>query len=112
MHEVTIAYEIIEIVKKIAIKNNANLVKTVNIDVGKLSGVEISSLLFALENMPYDPIFKNTKFNISEKQALGQCSICHYLQVVESIGQYCTKCQGTLIIIDGLSMKVESIEVE
>lgn len=111
MHEVSLAFEIIEMSRAVAQQHQALQVKAVHIAVGQLAGVEVDALQFALNNMRMDDMFEGTVFHIHVVPAQGQCKHCNAIQHVERFGDVCKQCGNPLQLIEGTSLQLSSIEI-
>lgn len=77
MHEISLAYEVIELAKREAEKNKAHTVLEISIEVGDLSGVERDSFRSAIELVVKDSILENATINIERIKGKGRCSGCN-----------------------------------
>ena len=76
MHELSLAYEVIELAKREVIKNKVSAIFEMEIEVGDLSGVEADAFLSALEMIAKSTLLENTFFRINRVPASGRCSTC------------------------------------
>jgi hydrogenase nickel incorporation protein HypA/HybF len=77
MHEISLAYEVIELAKSEAEKNSADTVLEISIEVGDLSGVECYSFRSALELVVKDSILENATIDVIRIKGKGRCSSCN-----------------------------------
>lgn len=113
MHELSIAYSIVEIVNEEARKANATKVSEVELEVGTLSGVEVEALEFAMEASIKDTIMKDAEVRIIKRQARAHCNNCENDFECVSLFDPCPKCNGfENEITQGREMNVKSLVVE
>lgn len=113
MHELSIAYNIVEIVNDEAQKAKATIVSEIELEVGTLSGVEIDALEFAMETSIKETIMANAKVRIIKKQAMAHCKKCEADFICESLYDPCPSCNGfEYEIFQGQEMNVKSLVVE
>ena len=76
MHELSLAYEVIELAKREVVKNKVTTIFEMEIEVGDLSGVEADAFQSALEMIAKSTLLENTLFHIKRQSAIGRCSTC------------------------------------
>ena len=112
MHEAGIAQSIIDIVEETAIKNNADRVLKVFVEIGKLQAIETDSLLFAFEALKYDTIVSEAELIITEIPVTGICRDCNHKTVYDDYIFSCSKCSSVNVeIVAGEELKITEIEV-
>jgi len=77
MHELSLAYEVIELAKREVIKNKVSTIFEMEIEVGDLSGVEADTFQSALEMISKSTMLEHTLFHINRQPAIGRCSTCN-----------------------------------
>ena len=113
MHEMSIAINIVEIAEKEAKKNNAAKIKEIELEIGRLSGVIVEALEFALESAVKNTILENAEFIIHEIEGKCQCRQCQHVFSTDDFIMVCPKCSNFDIkIINGKEMKIKSLVVE
>ena len=112
MHELSIAQNIIEIVKENAGRLKAARVTEVAVDIGAVSGVVPEALLFAWEMTVKDTLAEASllKINIIEPKAV--CRKCgkEFEMNANFLCTYCNSSEYKVIL--GRELKVRSIKVE
>ncbi|GAB7141253.1 hypothetical protein RsTz2092_12190 [Deferribacterales bacterium RsTz2092] len=112
MHEVGIARSILDSVASAARKNGADAVKSVKLQVGSLSGVEASSLQFALDAVKAGTIATGAEFIIERVPAVGVCGECGKTSTPDTFFAVCEHCGNlSLDITAGRELKIDYIEV-
>ena len=76
MHEMSIAINIIELCKKELQKANAKRIEKLNLVVGKLSGIVVESLQFALEASKGNSPLSTAEIIVEEVPATMKCLNC------------------------------------
>ena len=112
MHELSIAKNIIEIASEQARKNNLSQVNEIEIEVGRLSGVEIEALEFVLEIVTKQTILQNSRTIITSIPGLARCQVCSKEFATDSFIAQCPECKGfNFQIIQGQELRVKSLNV-
>ncbi len=113
MHELSIAWSIIDEAKKIASHNNASILQSIEVDVGQISGIDIDSLKFILRNISRDDntikdcIYKFNIINVTKR-----CSRCNNEYQVSRLSEICNICGCTdSTVISGNELRIASIEI-
>lgn len=113
MHELSIAESILSIAKDEMIKVEATSIRELELEIGKLSGVEYSALDFALQILTENSIFKNTKIVIQKPEGQATCNDCSFGFAIESFISQCPKCSSfRYTIISGKELRVKSIVID
>lgn len=110
MHELSIAMNIIEIAENEMRNNQAVSINKMEIDVGKLSGVIIEALEFALNSSKQNTILSDTEIIINELPARVKCVECSNEFETEDYFSVCPKCQSFRTdVIAGKELQVRSM---
>ncbi|MDA3904472.1 MAG: hydrogenase maturation nickel metallochaperone HypA [Bacteroidales bacterium] len=113
MHELTIAYNIVEIVSRTARNENAKRVDSINIEVGKISGIEIDALKFSLNIAIKDSLLEKAIINIKCITGKARCNNCLKVFVVSDLFTSCPYCSKySAKIIKGKELRVSSIDIQ
>ncbi len=113
MHEMSLALEILSIVKSTARQNNAGSVTDISVEVGSLAGVMIPSLEFCLEAAKKGTCAQEADIHIFEIPGRGECPQCGRSYHMELFYSPCPECgEGYLRMIAGDELRVREIEVE
>lgn len=113
MHEMSIAMNIIDIATEYAEKEKVLKVHEIEIEVGKLSGVEIDALTFALKTATLGTILENSKTQIVLLDGLANCLDCGQDIKIENLYTSCPNCGGyKLNIIAGKNLRIKSLSVD
>jgi hydrogenase nickel incorporation protein HypA/HybF len=113
MHEVSIAINLIEIVSGQCVKHGCSTIESVNIKIGRASGIMPDALLFAFDAVKESSIAKNAVLNIEEVPVSGHCGDCdNNFTVEEDYVVCCPACGGSSFrITAGREMDIIDMEV-
>ncbi len=113
MHEMSIALSIIDVVREEAEKANAVKVNEVEIEIGSVSGVEISALEFSLEVAVKDTFLESASRKIICIPAKAECLDCHHVFEFKTFYEQCPDCGSLkLKILQGKELKIKSINID
>jgi hydrogenase nickel incorporation protein HypA/HybF len=113
MHEFSLVQNIIEIVEENARKNQAKRVTEVVLEIGTLSGVEMSALDMAIESLGPGTIMDGAEIKKEIVEALAVCSQCGKEYSPDDYFSLCPKCGSYgAKIIKGKELRVKSITAE
>jgi hydrogenase nickel incorporation protein HypA/HybF len=114
MHEMSIAANIIQIAESQAIEAGAHVVNRIEIEVGRLAGVEIASLEFC-----FTTVRRSSKVTVDSTLVIhtvagrGRCPECREEFSVDFFVAVCPECgAGGAEILQGRELKVRSINVD
>jgi hydrogenase nickel incorporation protein HypA/HybF len=114
MHELSIAYSVVEIATQSAIEAGATRVKSVHVRLGALSGVVRGALEFSYEIACAGTMLEGSTLVVTELPARVYCSVCAMEVELESVQLFCCpRCDtpsGDLR--QGRELDVEFIEVD
>jgi len=125
MHEVSLALGMVDELIKIADKNNAKSILTVNLKIGKMSGIVTDSLKFAFDAVKLEhPILTSTEISIEEIPLVYECIDCGRTfspqdnsagadRPEDSVFPSCRDCNSyNLKVLSGEEMDIANLEVE
>jgi len=112
MHELSVAQNIIGIVKENVPEKDYDKVKTILLEVGEFSGIIADSLLFCFDVIKPDTPFCNVEMKIKNIQFVLYCNLCKE-ETSNTMGiRLCGKCSGfDTTIMSGTDMKITEIEL-
>jgi len=103
---------IVEIAETEVKKANATKVSEITLEIGKMAGVVIEALEFAMEEAVKDSVLQNSKLIIKEKAAKAKCDKCNHIYEIEEIYSPSPKCQSFYSdVIEGKELKVLSMSI-
>lgn len=111
MHEVSIAEDIIEIIKAEMPKYNITKIDSIKIRIGNMSQVMPDALIFGFEFLSKGTQFENAKIIIERVPTKGRCRNCGCEFVIEDIMDNCPECGEIYIdIISGKELEILEFE--
>lgn len=112
MHELSIAQSIVELAEDVALKEKADSVSSIDIEIGALSGVVLDALEFALEMTVKNTKLENAKINYLKRIGKADCLVCNFQFETNNLLALCPKCnQANFKIIDGKQLRIKSLTV-
>ena len=113
MHEFSLAMNIVDIVTEHAIRENAAIVKEVEIDIGELSGVVLDALQFAMESALKGTLAEGAAVQYNVLKGKARCMGCNHTYNTKDRFTSCPKCgECKPEFIQGRELRVKSILVE
>ena len=113
MHELSIAQSIIKLVEKSLPIDFHGKVSSVQISIGKLSGIELEALTFAFSIIRKDSLLPLAELNVEIIHGKAICNSCDKEFECNEYGKACPHCTSQSVsIIAGKDMKVLRIGVE
>jgi hydrogenase nickel incorporation protein HypA/HybF len=113
MHELSIAYSLIEIAVEAAADAGASRVEAVHLQLGTLSGVDKDALLFSYEVAAVGTPLAGSRLLIEEVPAAVYCAVCGCTTTLNSIQSFrCAHCGAlTTDIRQGKELEITFMEV-
>lgn len=112
MHELSVAMGIVKIAEDETKKAEAERVTLIELEIGKLAGIEFESLDFVWPSAVKDTVLENAERKIDVKEGLGKCADCDTIFKIEHYYDSCPKCGSNLKgIIQGKELRVKALEV-
>jgi len=114
MHELSMAYSLVELASESAAKAGATKVSAVHLRLGALSGVVRGALEFCFEIATADTILNHATLIVEELPVKVYCIPCAAEVEIESIQKFCCPRCDTPSgdIRQGRELEIESIEIE
>lgn len=114
MHELSIAQALIEQANACAAAQGAARVLTLNLRIGRLSGIAQQALLFSFELVAEDTLCAGARLAIEEVPIRVMCPQCKEAKVLsESYCFICPDCQSpTAELLSGQELELVSIEID
>lgn len=111
MHEFSIIQNIIDIASETAKANHIDNVRSVEVEVGKASGVVREAMEFAWEAAVKQTVLSNAILKIIEKPLVVKCMICNKQYEPCDIYDSCPGCgEASPEVISGKELRVVAIE--
>lgn len=113
MHEMSIVNGILRIVEEQAQSAEAQVINTIELEIGQLAGIEIESLNFCFDVARRGTMAENAKLVIHDIPGRGRCPECAEEVPVEFHLAVCGKCDTALVeVFQGRELRVKSINVD
>jgi len=113
MHELSIAQDIIDAISEQCRKSGYSRIESVNIRIGRASGIMSDALLFAFDAIKSESIAEGAVLHIDEVPVSGRCSECKRDFIVQEVYILsCPHCGGSSFrIVAGREMDIIDMEV-
>ncbi|MCK9448918.1 MAG: hydrogenase maturation nickel metallochaperone HypA [Bacteroidales bacterium] len=113
MHELSIAFQITELVLEEAKKHQADTIASVCLHIGKFAGIERDALYVAMEEAVRHTSLTHTRWDYIWIDALMKCEECAKEFVPDDYFKLCPYCQSVkTIMVKGRELHIQSIEIE
>jgi len=108
----SLALNIIDIAEEEASKANASGIDDIEIEIGSISGIDVSALKFALDIAVKNTMLEKSMRKIIPIQGKGECIDCNSVFPLEGYYQPCPKCNSQAVnIIQGKELRIKSINI-
>jgi len=112
MHEMSIAMNIVNIACIEAEKENAKFIASIEIEIGKLSGVMVDSLKFCYDSACRGTLAESSELLINELSAMALCKKCDHSFEIDSFMALCPQCESYEIdILQGRELRLKAVSV-
>ncbi len=113
MHEMSLAEGILQLVEDTARREAAKRVKTVVLEIGRMSSVEPDALRFCFGSVTHGSIAQGAELEIVSVPGAGWCMICAETVAMNELFGACPKCGSYQVqAVSGTEMRVKEIEIE
>jgi hydrogenase nickel incorporation protein HypA/HybF len=113
MHELSVALNIVDFLDKYTRDNHISKVFEVELEIGKLAGVDLENFKFMLPFAIKESIFEHTEFKIGEIDARAKCQNCFLVYDITELYDKCPSCHSFVKeIIQGKELRIKSILAE
>ncbi len=110
MHEYSITLSIVDIAEKEVKKYHATQVETIELNIGKLSGIEPMALEFAWDLAVPNTVLENAHRKINYIKGKAVCMNCRLEFEMENIFDECPKCHSYIKeFLSGKELVVKSL---
>jgi len=113
MHELSIALGIVKIAEEESKKAKAKSVKSIELEIGSMAGIEMDSLDFAWPVAVKDSVLEHAQRKIDLIPAKAKCLECQSEYDLEHTFDACPSCKSYFKdIFQGKELRVKALEVE
>ena len=113
MHEMSIVTGILRIVEDQARAAGAQVINSIELEIGQLAGIEIDSLPFCFEAARKGTLADKAELVIHDIPGMGYCPECGKNVPVEFHLAVCRECDKALVdVFQGRELRVKSINVD
>ncbi len=113
MHEMSLAEGVLQVIEGSAKQNGFTRVKTVWLEIGRLSGAEAEAMRFCFDAVAQDTLLQGARLEIVETEGQGWCLSCSQTVAIQLRYDPCPLCGGYQVQpTGGLEMRVKELEVE
>lgn len=113
MHELSLVMSIIEIAETETKKNNSSTIEEIELDIGELSGVEMTAFDFAWGQAIKSTLLEKAKRKINHIPGEGKCLECDAVFPLHNLYDACPVCNEHFVSIQsGKEFRVKSLIVD
>jgi hydrogenase nickel incorporation protein HypA/HybF len=113
MHEMALAESVLGIVEDYARRERASHVRTVRLQIGCLSNVEVEAIRFCFDAVTRGSVADSAALDIEELPGKGWCMQCAIEVPLAAPYDACPQCGGyQMTVTGGTEMRVKDLEVE
>lgn len=113
MHEMSLCESVLQVLEDEASKQHFTKVKTVWLEIGAMSGVEIDAMRFCFDAVVGNSLADGAKLEIIEIPAEAWCLDCAQSVTIKQRFDACPLCGGyQLQVTRGDEMRIKELEVE
>ena len=113
MHEMALAESVVGIVEDYARRECVNRVRTVRLEIGRLSNVEVEAMRFCFDAVTQGGVAESAILDIEEVPGTGWCMRCAVQVPLATALDVCPQCGGSEVTVTGgTEMRVKELEVE
>ncbi|MDD2928918.1 MAG: hydrogenase maturation nickel metallochaperone HypA [Sideroxydans sp.] len=113
MHEMSLAQNVREIIEQAALDQGFTQVKTVWLEIGRLSCVEQEAMRFCFGAAMQGSVAEAAQLEIIDTPGRGLCRNCGHEAEIENVYDTCPHCGSYgLQLVAGDAMRVKELEVE
>jgi len=113
MHEMSLAQNVREIIEQAAKDQGCSQVRTVWLEIGRLSCVEQEAMRFCFTAAMQGSVAEDARLEIIDTPGRGRCPQCGHETEIENVYDACPQCGSYgLQLVAGDAMRVKELEVE
>jgi hydrogenase nickel incorporation protein HypA/HybF len=113
MHEMSLAEGMLHILEDAAREQGFARVKTVWLEIGRLSSVEPEAMQFCFDAVTRGSLAEGAKLEVIDLPGSGQCLNCGETVEIAAVYDACPACGGYPVNpLGGTEMRIKELEVE
>jgi hydrogenase nickel incorporation protein HypA/HybF len=113
MHEMSLAEGVLQVVEETAMREKAQRVKLIVLEIGRLAAVEPEALRFCFAAVADGSVAQGAALEIIEVPGTGWCMACSATVAMEEIYGTCPHCGSHQLRANaGTEMRVREVEIE
>ena len=112
MHELSLAENVVNLIEDAARREGFARVRTVFMEIGKLSCVAPDALRIALDHAARGTCLEDAGLEMLFIEGEGECSGCGVRMAMETTYDVCPQCGDPLKVSRGMEMRVTELDVE
>ena len=113
MHEMSLAEGILQIAEDVVRREGAQRVRTVILEIGKLSSVEPGALEFCFGAVVRGSVAEGAALRMESVDGAGWCMQCSAQVALEEVYALCPTCGSAQVqVTRGTEMRVKELEIE
>ncbi len=113
MHELSIAMGIVELAEKEARKAGGKEIEIIELEIGKLAGIEMEALDFAWPVATKNTMLANAELKIEIPKGRARCLECGFEYNIDNLYDSCPKCNSYFKdIYQGKELRIKSIVIK
>ncbi len=113
MHELSIAYSIVELAEEQARKRQASVIEEVELEIGQLAGIELHTFTLAMQSALKGSMLEKARVIRHDIEGKGCCNDCGAIFPVHALFSPCPSCGSFCVkIIKGKELRVKSIVIK
>lgn len=113
MHEISLAESVVLLIEEAAVKEKFSRVKTVWLEIGKLSHVDAGAMQFCFDAVCENTVAEGATLKIISVSGRGYCAHCAQEVLIDQLYDPCPLCACFGVSpIAGTEMRVKELEVE
>jgi len=113
MHETSLAYDMLEIIKGVARDNSAQRVSVARAEIGELTCIDSDALTFAFEAVCRGTVAEGCALKIDRLPLIISCATCDFEGPADHELLGCPSCGAVgARLLSGREMRLVSIDVE
>ena len=112
MHEMSLCESVLQVMEQNAAEQGYSKVKTVWLEIGGLSGVEVEAMRFGFDVVTRGSLADGAKLEIIETNGRARCIECAVTVTLNRRGDPCPGCGGfDMILEQGDELRLKELEV-